>query len=814
MINQTISHYRIIRKLGAGGMGEVYLAQDTILDRKVAIKFLPSESSNDATANRRLIREAKSAATLDHPNICAIHEVGEDQGRHFIVMQYVEGQTLDSKIKGETTELAEALAIAVQIADAIAEAHTRGIIHRDIKPQNIMITARGQAKVMDFGLAKEVSETKQVDSEADTHFLTAPGVILGTVPYMSPEQVRGEGADARSDIFSFGALMYELFSGRKPFAADNSADTISAILTSEPPPMARYATKVPVELERIVRKCLEKNRERRYQTMRDLVIDLENVRSAHGSVPRAEEHVESATEASSKQPSIFTSRWALVLAGLAIALVGVGLLYAFKFRAVPATSQPEIRSIAVLPMANLSGDQAQDYFADGMTETLIAGLARVGALRVISRTSVMKYKGAQKPLPEIARELNVDAIVEGSVRRVGERVQISVQLIHVPTDRHLLSETYDRDLRDILTLQNEVARAVTQRIQINLTPQEQTRLAHSRPIDPKAYDYFLRGRYYFNHQTKTDNQTAIEMFDQAVSTDPDFAAAHAALAQACVWRFFLFTPDEKNWEEKAFVAVEQALSLDPDLAEAHLARGRLLWTPSNHFPHDKAIQEYLRALALNPNLDEARNQLAVVYGHVGLLDEAHQELERAVAINPSNATAQLRVGATLLLQGNYEQALTAFRNLPRDVNPTLVGYQMPLALLHLGRKEEAAAALEQFLKDYPEDTGGPFTSVQALMAAMDGDEDTAERKIRSAIEKGKGFGHFHHTAYNIACAYSLMNKPEQAIKWLQAAADDGFPCSPLFESDPYLNSLREDSRFKTLMNRVKAQWEGYKRITQ
>ena len=458
--------------------------------------------------------------------------------------------------------------------------------------------------------------------------------------------------------------------------------------------------------------------------------------------------------------------WALVLSGFAVVLGSVVLVYVLLFRGVPPTTyQSEIRSLAVLPITNLSGDPAQDYFADGMTETLIAGLARVGALRVISRTSVMQYKGAHKPLPEIARELNVDAIVEGSVQRFGERVQISVQLISAPTDRHLWSETYDRDLRDILTLQNEVARDVTRKIQIKLTPQEQIRLARARPVNPAAYDYFLRGQFHLSRQIKADNQTAIEMFDRAVAIDPNFAAAYASLAQACVWRFFLFTPDERQWEEKAFVAVEKAL-IDPDLAEAHLARGRLLWTPSNHFPHDKAIQEYRHALALNPSLDEAHNQLALVYCHVGLFDEALQELQKAVAINPSNTLARFRVGETLLFQGRYEQALAKLRSIPKEFNPALVGYQTPVTLLHLGRKEEAAAMLEGSLKDYPEDNGGLFTSVQALMGALAGEADRAEGKIRSAVEKGKGFGHFHHTSYNIACAYSLMNKPEQAIQWL------------------------------------------------
>lgn len=469
-----------------------------------------------------------------------------------------------------------------------------------------------------------------------------------------------------------------------------------------------------------------------------------------------------------------------------------------------------IRSIAVLPMANLSGDPGQDYFADGMTETLISGLARVGALRVISRTSVMQYKGARKQLPEIGRELNVDAVVEGSVQRAGDRVKITVQLIDVQSDRHLWSETYDRQLQDILHLQNEIARSVTQAIQIKLTPQEETRLAAAPTIDPAAYDFLLRGRYYLDRQTKADNEAAIGMFEQAVAADPDFASGHAALAQACVWRFFLFTPDEKQWQEKAFISVEKALALDPDLAEAHLARGRLLWTPSNNFPHDQAIKEYRRALELNPNLDEARNQLALVYGHIGLLDESLGELEKAVSINPSNTVARYRIGESTLFQGKFEEALAAFRSVPREANPALIGHQSAWALFNLGRKDEAAATLDQFLRDFPEDSGGLYTSVQAVLAASRGDRAAAEEKIRIAIEKGKGFGHFHHTAFHIACAYALLGKPDAAIEWLRKAADGGFPCYPLFEHEPNLASLRAEPEFVTLINELRQRWEPYK----
>ncbi|HKE58967.1 MAG TPA: tetratricopeptide repeat protein, partial [Pyrinomonadaceae bacterium] len=345
-----------------------------------------------------------------------------------------------------------------------------------------------------------------------------------------------------------------------------------------------------------------------------------------------------------------------------------------------------------------------------------------------------------------------------------------------------------------------------------LTPNEQERLGSARPIDPAAYDHFLRGRYYLNHQNNADNKTAIEQFEHAVEKDKEFAAAYAELAQACVWRAFLFTPDEKQWEEKAFIAVQKALDLDPNSAEAHLAQGRLLWTPANRFPHDQVIQEYRTALRLNANLDEAHHQLALVYGHVGLLDEAQQELDKAIAINPSNTLARYRVGETLLFQGQYEEALTALRNVPSDVNPALVGHQIVWALFNLGRKEEAAAELEKFLNNYPEDNRGLLTSLQAVLAAAAGQRQKAEEEINLAVQRGKGFGHFHHTAYHIACAYALMNKPEESIQWLEKVAQDGFPCYPLFAKDPNLNNLRQDARFVALLTRIKQQREGYRTI--
>ncbi|HEX6729294.1 MAG TPA: protein kinase [Pyrinomonadaceae bacterium] len=804
---QTINQYRITSRLGVGGMGEVYLAEDQRLSRKVALKFLPTHLTQDERHLRRFEVEARTVAALSHPNVCVIHEVVETaEGRHCIVMEYVDGITLGSHIAKGKLGVAEALDVAIEVASALSAAQAHGIVHRDIKPDNIMLRSDGYVKVLDFGLAKLTEHEASVDPDAATRmFHTSPGIVMGTVSYMSPEQARGLPVDARTDVWSLGVVLYEMLSGQKPFEGATPTDVIISIVGQEPAPVTSHTAEVPSELERIVTKALVKDRAGRYQTADDFLTDLKKLKHELAVGVEVERQRQTVPVESNARRWL-TPKWILLLTTL---VIGIALITAFAtglFRRSPPVEITPINSIAVLPMKNIS-EPAQEYFADGMTETLIAGLAKVSALRVISRTSAMQYKASNKTLEQIARELNVDAVVEGSVQRVGERVKINVRLIDIRSGQTLLSQDYDRDLRNILMLQSEVAQDVTQRIHVALTPQEQTRLAVANPINPEAYDYLLRGRFYLNRQTMADNQTAIEMFDRSVAIDPNFALAQAELAQACVWRFFLFTPDEKQWEEKAFVAVQKALSLDKDLAEAHLARGRLLWTPSNHFPHDEAIQEYRRALELNPNLDEARNQLALVYGHVGLLDEALQELDKAVAVNPSNTLARYRIGETNLFQGNYEQALKVLQSVPKEANPSLVGHQIVWALFNLGKNDEAAATLEQFLKDYPEDNRGLFTSLQAVFAASAGQPDIAEAKIKRAIERGKGFGHFHHTAYHIACAYALMNNVEESMKWLEMTANDGMPCYPLFEHDKNLNNLRKDPRFNTFLARLKEQWE-------
>jgi eukaryotic-like serine/threonine-protein kinase len=819
-IPPMINQYKIISALGAGGMGEVYLAQDTRLNRKVALKFLPELFTKDKLHLRRFEQEAHAVAALSHPNVCTIHEVIEtEEGRHCIVMEYVDGVTLRQRLVERPMQVAEALDAATQAASALSAAHAAGIIHRDIKPENIMLRRDGYVKILDFGLAKLIEKESDLGTEAETRMQavkTSPGILMGTVAYMSPEQARGLPLDALTDVWSLGVVLYEMVTGQKPFEGQTPTDVIISIAEREPAQLTSRASEAPIELERIVTKALAKDRDTRYPTADELLTDLKNLRRELEIGAEVQRYKPATPGSVGKRTTSVFPNWlvrsrALVIASVVVTLIIAGLIYARYLRRNSTPAQlTGIKSLAVLPLRNVSGDAAQDYFADGITDALINSLAKIDELRVMSRASVMRYKDARNSPSTIGRELEVDSVLTGSVARTGNRVRTTLQLIHVPTGRSLWTADYDRDLHDVLTLQAQVRRDFAEKIG-RKTPPQQDR-AGVPSVNAEAYDQYLRGKFYLYRQTREDNEAAIAALEKAVAIDPNFAAAHAELAQAYVWKLFLFAPGEKQLEEKAFVAVAKALALDPDAAVAYLARGRLLWTPANHFPHDRAIKEYQQALSLNPSLDEARNQLALVYCHIGAFDEALQESQLAIATNPNNNLAQFRTGQTLNFQGKYDEALSVLRAIPPDANPVLVGHQIAWALLNLGKKEEASALLDQFLKDHPEDTGGVFTSIQAVVAASNGQDRVAEKKIRSAIEIGKGFGHFHHTAYYIACAYALMNKPEAAIKWLEVAADDGFPCYPLFERDTNLDKLRQDARFVTFLAKQRQQWEYYKTI--
>jgi len=532
--------------------------------------------------------------------------------------------------------------------------------------------------------------------------------------------------------------------------------------------------------------------------------ETEEVSSAAGSERAA------AAKASPVPSLRRVGKFWLVAAGMGIAAAVILGLYFGRERTFGTKAAVRIQSIAVLPLDNLSGDPAQEYFADGITDALTTQLAQFGSLRVISRTSAMQYKGARKRLPQITRELNVDAVVQGSAVRTGNRVRLTVQLIQGATDAHLWAQDYEYDVRDVFAVQSEIARAIADRIQVRLTPQEKARLAAVRRVDSAAYEAFLQGRFHTLRVNRDDNQLAISLFERAVALDPAFARAYAELASAYATKQSFFAPLDKQWEEKAYVAIEKAVAIDPGLAEAHFARGFLLWRPSNHFPHEKAIQEYHRALAVNPNLDEAHHYLGVIYLHIGLFDKAMEEVQKALAINPSNTLARYRVGVILHHQGKYDDALAVLQTIPKEFNPALVGRQVAWTLFSLGRTEEASAVIADWLRQYPKDEGGQFASVQAMILAAAGKKRQAEEKIRSAAEQRKGFVHFHHTAYNIGVAYALMGQPETAVRWFEDAAQDGYPCYPMYESLRGLVQLGPNAHFNHFLADQNRQWEHYK----
>ena len=783
MVGRTLDHYRIDSQLGAGGMGVVYRARDERLERDVALKVLPAGALTDEAARARFRKEALALSQLNHPHICAIYDVGRADGQDYIVMELVGGRRLGELAAPGGMPVGDVIRYGSQVADALAHAHDRGLVHRDLKSSNVMVTPEGRSKVLDFGLAKRLRDAEAAEATRSQGSLTQAGSVVGTLHYMPPEVLQGEPADARSDLWALGVMLYEMAAGRLPFRGQTGFAVSSAILKEAPEPLP---PQVPEGLRAVIGRCLEKQPGQRYQRAGEVLAALEATRS--GAAP----------------PQRIGRRALVASAALLIAALAV-LAVVLLLRRPP----PPIESLAVLPLQNLSGDSAQDYFADGITEALITDLGQIRALRVISRTSVARYKGTRKPLPEIARELNVKAVVEGSVVRSGGRVRITAQLVDAAADRQLWSGRFERDLADVLALESEVARAIAREVQAKATPQEQARLAKAGAVKPQAYDYYLRAKFHSTRVTRAENQTVIAMLEQAVSIDPSFAAAHASLARACMMRNFLLEPDRK-WEEKAFVAMEKALALDPELAEAYAARGQSYWTHANRFPHERAIREYRRALALNPNSDEAHQQLGLVYYHIGLLDKAFEEFQATVTISPGNDWARFRSGIVLILDGKRDQAFAIMRSIPKQFNPQTWGHHTAWLLLSQGNKQEALAALAEARKDYPADEGAMLTGMEALVLAASGERLKAEDAIRRAAEKGKGFGHFHHASYQLGAASALLGNADEALRWLEFTAEDGFPCYPLFAQDPNLDPIRKDPRFVSFLARRKTQWEQYR----
>lgn len=803
MIGLTVSHYRILEKLGGGGMGVVYKAEDLRLGRHVSLKFLPEELSRDVLAIERFQREARAASSLNHPHICTIYDVDQYEGQNFIVMEFLEGETLKHRITGKPLEIERVPEYGHQMADALEAAHAKAIIHRDIKPANIFITNRGQVKLLDFGLAKLLPERKGAararDGMAsfgattqDAH-LTSDGVALGTVAYMSPEQVRGLELDERTDLFSLGLVLYEMSTGQRAFSGNTSGVIFDAILNRVPIPPARLNPGIPLQLEQIISKALEKDRELRYRSASDIRADLQRLKRDTDS---AKALPYSTVEVSRQQ---IRRHWPHFVWGgvLALLLILFGLnVFGLRDRVFNGAGQGRIESIAVLPFANLSNDPKTEYLSDGITESLINSLSQLPNLAVMSRNTVFRYKGQPADPQKVGRELHVRAILTGRLIQTGDELMISVNLEDVQNSRQIWGEQYNRKISSLVAVQQEIAGDIYGRLRPRLAGEEKRILAKRPTENVEAYQSYLQGLYYWNKWTQADFKKAADFFTEAVQKDSHYALSYAGLADTYSQLGDAgYVPPSEAWP-KAKAAAMQALEIDDSLPEAHTSLGLV----KEHFEWDwtGAEQEFKRAIELNPNSATAHHWYGDYLSNMGRSDEGLHETKKAQELDPLSLIINTTLGKQLYLAGKNEEAVEQLRKV-LDIDAKFAPARPLLVEVYaqMGKQKEAVAEREKILSLM----GSP-----ELAASIEEDYNTGGYKkvVQSWMDGLTEISKYGYLSpYSVAQAAMRTGDKEKTFSWLEKAYEEHDSGLVSLAVEPVFEPLRTDARFKDLVRRMK-----------